>query len=90
MAAPEPVATPVQVPQPQPTAAAPPKAAAGAKNDDFGDFPTMFGSDPDGFGTFKGFEGDAFGGVQSNFATDAPAEKPKPKQEKKKDDWFEF
>jgi hypothetical protein len=84
-----PVIVPTPLSQPQ-APSAPPNTVSGAKNDDFGDFPTMFSSDPDGFGTFKGFEGDAFGGVQSNFSTDAPAEKPKPKQEKKKDDWFEF
>jgi len=68
-------------------------------NDDFGEFPSMFGASADGFGTFKGFESDTFEGDNNNFSapTQTPAATPppapvvesKPNQEKK-DDWFEF
>lgn len=77
-------AQPTYQPQPARNTA---QAQSSSGNDDFGDFPSMFGSTPDGFGTFKGFASEGFGGGQSNDF--APAAASKPKQEKK-DDWFEF
>lgn len=77
-------AQPTYQPQP-PKNTAPAQSSSG--NDDFGDFPSMFGSNPDGFGTFKGFANEGFGGSQSD--SFAPPAASKPKQEKK-DDWFEF
>jgi hypothetical protein len=66
-------------------------------DNDFGEFPTMFGGSSDGFGNFKGFDGDAFGASaapQAPAKADDPFEAPsqpasEPKKEKK-DDWFEF
>ncbi len=40
-----------------------------AAQNDFGEFPTMFGSTPEGFGNFQGFESNAFG-------AGAPAQNP--------------
>lgn len=80
-----------QQPVQQPAANPAPQSTS---NDDFGEFPSMFGSTPDGFGNFKGFESDAFGSSnQDTFGQPAapaqPSASAQPKQEKK-DDWFEF
>lgn len=80
-----PVAAPVQQPM---------NTRVQNSNNDFGEFPTMFGSNPDGFGTFKGFDEDAFGSQPSNQNTKQNNSDPfvapvQPKQVKK-DDWFEF
>jgi len=80
------------IPQPIPQSM-PVKNSAGdsrptASHDDFGDFPTMFGSSSDGFGNFSGFGNDDFSGAPSSNTFES---KPKVKPaEKKKDDWFEF
>ena len=76
-----------------------PQNTTNAIKNDFGEFPSMFESNPDGFGTFKGFENDAFGG--GNTAPPAPQTNntdafgvPQPAKtevkNEKKDDWFEF
>lgn len=92
----QPVAAPVQ----QPKMAEPQNS-----NNDFGEFPTMFGSTPDGFGTFKGFDEDAFSSKPTNQNTkqgnngSVPAQDnsdvfgasaPAQPKQVKKDDWFEF
>lgn len=88
----QPQAQPQQQPSHQPAQAQPQQTS----NDDFGDFPSMFGSTSDGFGNFKGFENDAFGS-NTNDPFDAPAQsKPEPKPantsntNKQGEDWFEF
>ena len=87
---PAPVPVQVQAPTPAFETSFP---AQKPKGNDFGEFPTMFGSTPGGFGSFQGFGNDGFG---SNAATDfgfkqeaKPAQAPAPAQNKK-DDWFEF
>lgn len=61
------------------------------KGNDFGEFPTMFGSTPGGFGTFQGFGNEGFGSSAAKDFAFKSEEKitPAPVQ-KKKDDWFEF
>jgi hypothetical protein len=65
------------------------------KSDDFGEFPSMFSGNNDGFGNFEGFGNDAF----SSNMNDDFGSKPAPTQNttqntqpagQKKDDWFEF
>ena len=66
-------------------------AAQKPKGNDFGEFPTMFGSTPGGFGSFQGFGNEGFGSIASNDFAFKVEEKPvPPPAQKKKDDWFEF
>mmetsp|Transcript_17852 Transcript_17852/g.17576 ORF Transcript_17852/g.17576 Transcript_17852/m.17576 type:complete len:496 (-) Transcript_17852:36-1523(-) len=81
---------------------APLNTANSAPTNDFGEFPTMFGSNADGFGSFQGFGGDAFGNEQpaakpapvSQANNSDPFGAPQPQKADtktdKKDDWFEF
>lgn len=66
------------------------------KNNDFGEFPSMFGGSNDGFGNFSGFGGDGFSNTfNDNFeghTHSKPAAQPTKQTQPsgKKDDWFEF
>lgn len=62
-----------------------------AKGNDFGEFPTMFGSAPEGFGNFQGFGNDGFGSnAASDFGFKQQAKPAPAPPQNKKDDWFEF
>ena len=74
-------------PQPQPVEVSTGNTNNKPNNDDFGDFPSMFGSTPEGFGNFQGFESEGFSNTKDPFES-KPADKPQPA--KKNDDWFEF
>ena len=61
------------------------------KGNDFGEFPTMFGSTPGGFGTFQGFGNEGFGsGVSNDSAFKSETKASSKPVQKKNDDWFEF
>jgi hypothetical protein len=99
---PSPQPIPQSQPMPQNNNFGEPQPAK-TKNNDFGEFPSMFGASNDGFGNFEGFGNAGFsGGFEDGFdnkASSQPAQQtqqtqpqaaPKPTENKKKDDWFEF
>ena len=83
---------PQSIPQTMPQPAPQTSGFGQAQNNDFGEFPSMFGSNETGFGNFEGFGNENFG--SSNFNTQ-PAPQPQvttaaSSGQKKNDEWFDF